>query len=305
MQSVLAPASDAARLMSGLTWGLIAGAALIFAFVVALLARGAWRDATHADARRWIVGGGIVLPVLVLTVLLAYGLRIGSRLSHDPRIEALEIEVVARQWWWELRYRSPDGRGWVVLANELHLPLDCIANLTLLTDDVIHSFWVPALAGKVDMIPGHRNRLTLHATKPGRYRGQCAEFCGTQHANMAMEVVVESPQQFRTWLLNQAATAATPATALTRRGLQAFVEGGCGTCHAIRGTRAAGTLGPDLTHVAGRRLLAAATLPNEPDVLAGWIRGAQHLKPGNLMPSMPVFDEAELRALAAYLGSLH
>jgi cytochrome c oxidase subunit 2 len=308
-QSVFLPASSGADLLSDLSIALIAGATLIFAGVMALL----WfsvrsRGAREVDGQRWIVAGGIVLPVAVLTVLLAAGLAIGSRLSHGAGIEALEVEVVARRWWWELRYRTPDGRGFIVTANELHLPTDCKVTLTLLSGDVIHSFWVPALGGKVDTIPGHRNRLAVHATRPGRWRGQCAEYCGTQHANMSMEVVVESPTAFRQWLMNEAApapgAALEPADAVGRRGLRVFLDSGCATCHAVRGTTAAGTLGPDLTHLASRRTIAAATLPNTPAMLAAWIPGAQHLKEGNLMPSMPVLGE-DLDALVAWLGALH
>jgi cytochrome c oxidase subunit 2 len=304
-QSVLAPASEGAGLISDLALALIVGAALVFLLVMLLLLRAVRSGPTLVDSRGWLIGGGLVLPVAVLTVLLAKGLAIGTALSHDPQLDALAIEVVARRWWWEFRYREPGGNGWVVMANELHLPLDRAAQITLVSEDVIHSFWVPALAGKVDVIPGQRNHLLVHASSAGRYRGQCAEYCGTQHANMALEVVVESSAQFRDWLLNQAAPAVAPADALEQRGQQLFLEGGCGTCHTIRGSAAAGVLGPDLTHMAGRRLLAAATVPNNPAALIDWIRSAQHVKPGNLMPSMQAFTAEELLALGTYLGTLH
>jgi cytochrome c oxidase subunit II len=303
-QSVFEPASPGAHLIDDLTLALFAGGAVLFILVMALLLRTVWSKPSQIDVRRWLVVGGVVLPVVVLTVLLVQGLRVGAGLSHDPDLKAMEIEVIARRWWWEFRYRAPDGKGWVVLANELHLPVDCAATLTLISGDVIHSFWVPALAGKVDVIPGHRNKLVVHASRAGRFRGQCAEYCGTQHANMALEVVVESPQEFREWQLNQARPASAPTDALAQRGQQSFEQYGCATCHTIRGTTAAGSLGPDLTHVASRRLLAAATLDNDPASLAEWIRSAQHLKPGNLMPSMPVDDDA-LNAIATYLAGLH
>jgi cytochrome c oxidase subunit 2 len=304
-QSVLAPASRGAGAIEDLSIQLFAGGALVLLLVMALLAFGAWTAPKPVNARRWIIAGGVALPGVVLAVLLLQGLRIGAALSHAPDLQGLEVEVVARRWWWELRYRDPQGGSQVVLANELHLPSDCAVVLQLVSSDVIHSFWVPALAGKVDAIPGHRNRLVVHATQPGRYRGQCAEYCGTQHANMALEAVVETPAQFRNWLLNQARPALEPGDALARRGQQVFLDGGCGSCHAIRGTAAAGALGPDLTHVASRRSLAAATLANDPAALASWIRSAQHLKSGSLMPSMPIASDADLRALAAYLGGLH
>lgn len=302
-QSVLAPASTAAQSIGQLTIGLFIGAALVFVLVMALLACGLRRAPVAVNGRRWIILGGLVLPCLALAAVLVSGLRIGVALSHSPAPGALEIEVIARRWWWELRYRDPDGGEHVVLANELHLPLDGAAMLTFTSGDVIHSFWVPALGGKVDVIPGQTNHLVVHPVRVGRYRGQCAEYCGTQHAGMGLEVVVESPAQFRAWLLNQARPAAQPTEALARRGAQLFIEAGCGTCHAIRGTTAAGQLGPDLTHLASRRQLAAATLDNGSGSLQQWIRSAQHLKPGSLMPSLPR-NEEELAALAAYLGEL-
>jgi cytochrome c oxidase subunit 2 len=191
-----------------------------------------------------------------------------------------------------------------VLANELHLPVGGVVDLTLTTADVIHSFWVPALAGKVDMIPGHRNRLVMHPSREGIYRGQCAEYCGDQHARMALEVVVQSPQAFGAWLAREATPAAEPATGEQARGRAAFFRGGCATCHTIRGTSAAGQLAPDLTHVGSRRMIAAGTLRNHRAALAGWIAGSQAIKPGNLMPSMAVFEGDELLALASYLESL-
>jgi cytochrome c oxidase subunit II len=303
-QSVLATASDSAAVISDLTIAMVVGAALLFLMVMVLLVRGAWAPPSPVKPSRWLVGGGLVLPGVVLALLLAEGLRIGAALSHEPDMHGLEVEVIARRWWWEFRYRNSDGSESVALANELHLPMDGATVLTFTSRDVIHSFWVPALAGKVDVVPGARNRLIIHATQPGRFRGQCAEYCGTQHANMGLEVVVETPEQFRTWLLNQAGPAVQSADALTHRGQQVFLESGCPACHTVRGIRAAGVLGPDLTHVASRRRLAAATLDNDPGSLIAWVHDAQHLKPGNLMPSMPVSNGEDARALAAWLGSL-
>jgi cytochrome c oxidase subunit 2 len=203
-----------------------------------------------------------------------------------------------------VRYESPDGNGAVVLANELRLPANCMVELRLRTTDVIHSFWVPALAGKVDMIPGRENRLLIDARHEGVYRAQCAEYCGTQHARMALEVIVTSPEAFRQWLAREARPAAEPSDSLRGRGRDLFLAGGCGTCHTIRGTGASGTLGPDLTHVGNRRTLAAGTLRNHVGTMAAWIVGAQTLKPGSLMPSMPVYSGEELQAVAAYLSGL-
>jgi cytochrome c oxidase subunit 2 len=303
-QSVFVPASAGTDVISGLAVQMIVGASLLFLLVIVLLAHGAKGKPQPVKPSRWLVGGGLALPVMVLSILLVHSLRIGSSLAHAPEMKGLEVEVVARRWWWEFRYVNPDGGEDVVLANELHLPLDSAAELTFASNDVIHSFWVPALAGKVDVIPGTRTHLVIHATQPGRVRGQCAEYCGTQHANMGMEVVIETPEQFRMWLINQAKPAVEPADALAVRGRDVFLEAGCSACHAIRGTSAAGVLGPDLTHVASRRRIAAATLDNNPGSLIAWVHDAQHLKPGNLMPSMPITNGEDARALATYLRSL-
>jgi cytochrome c oxidase subunit 2 len=169
---------------------------------------------------------------------------------------------------------------------------------------VIHSFWVPSLAGKVDMIPGHRNRLVLRADEPGVHRGQCAEYCGGQHALMAIFVVVQSEADFQRWRVHQAREAAEPADEFLARGRAAFMRGGCAECHTVRGTEARGDLGPDLTHVGSRRSLAAGVLHNHVGTMAGWIAGTQAIKPGSLMPDSRAYDGAELRALAAWLKSL-
>jgi cytochrome c oxidase subunit II len=305
-QSVLETASDGARLIGDLTIALTAGAALVLLLVMVLLTRAARSAGSPVRPQRWLIGGGVAFPGVVLAVLLLQGLQIGDALSHNPEFQGMEVDVIAHRWWWEMRYRDPQGNTQVVVANELHLPADCAVVLNLFTRDVIHSFWVPSLAGKVDMIPGHRNQLAIHATKPGRFRGQCAEYCGTQHANMGLEVVVQSPNDFRAWLLNQAAPSVAANGAQLQRGKQVFLDSSCSTCHAIRGTGATGVLGPDLTHLASRRMLAAATVHNNPASLIAWILDAQHLKAGNLMPSMPAPERSEdLHALIAYLGSLH
>ena len=198
--------------------------------------------------------------------------------------------------------RCPGGS--VVAANEIHLSLGTVADLVLTSPDVIHSFWVPSLGGKVDMVPGRINRLALRADRAGAYRGQCAEYCGTQHAQMALVVGVDTPQAFAAWLLAEAATAEAPTTPQGTRGLDAFHVQGCGGCHTIRGTGALGRLGPDLTHVASRRTLAAGTLPNDAATLRVWIADGHLLKPGNLMPSYRHLDGETLDALTAYLASL-
>lgn len=191
-----------------------------------------------------------------------------------------------------------------MLANEIYVPVGRAVEIALKSDNVIHSFWVPALAGKVDMIPGRTTRIVVQAREPGVYRGQCAEYCGIQHSWMAFYVVAVPEEEYRKWLARQAAPAPEPADAVLRKGREAFFSGGCGACHTVRGTTAAGTLGPDLTHVGGRRSIAAGRLDNHAGTLAGWIADSQTIKPGNLMPSTTVYSGEELRAVAAWLESL-
>jgi cytochrome c oxidase subunit 2 len=202
----------------------------------------------------------------------------------------MTVRVTGHQWWWEVRY---PGSG-VVTANEIHIPVETKVTALVTTDDVIHSFWVPELNRKVDMIPGLTNRLLLVADKPGVYRGQCAEFCGLQHAHMSVDVIAEPKAKFDAWLA-QNARPATHASALFARN--------CSGCHQIRGTAAKADVGPDLTHFASRRSIAALTLPNTPANLREWLRDPQHVKPGNRMPDLPLKD-AQLAALQRYLESL-
>lgn len=330
MQSALhaAPGSGAV-LIGELTAVLFIGAALLFLLVVGLLLRAVLSDAAQVDARRWIVGGGVVLPLVLLSLLLVYALAVGNTLADmsargplrfvldcissgarayaplDASAGPVRVDVTGRRWWWDVRYGGPGTPATgVPLANELRLPAGRPVELRLRTADVIHSFWVPSLAGKIDMIPGRTTRLVLRASTPGVYRGQCAEYCGGQHAWMALYVVVVPEPEFREWLARQAQPAAVPADPSLRLGHDAFLRGGCGECHAIRGTAARGDSGPDLTHVGSRRSLAAGRLDNHHGTMAGWIAGAQDLKPGNPMPEAREFSGPELRALAAWLGSL-
>jgi cytochrome c oxidase subunit 2 len=330
MQSAAhAATGSAAALLAELGAVLMVGAALLFVFVIAVLLRAVFSAETPVDERRWVLGGGVALPVVVLTLLLLYALAVGGTLadfnargplrfvldciSSSSRAlaapvtsdRALRIEVVGKQWWWEVRYWGPGaGARGIPLANELRIPAGQAVELLLSSDDVIHSFWVPALAGKVDMIPGRVNRLLLRASAPGIYRGQCAEYCGGQHAWMALYVTVVPEREFRAWLAAQAQPAVVPTAASLRLGYDAFMRGGCADCHTIRGTTARGEHGPDLTHVGNRLSLAAGVLGNHDGTMAGWIAGSQDLKRGNHMPSSREFSGQELRALAAWLGSL-
>jgi cytochrome c oxidase subunit 2 len=306
LQSALdgAPGSGA-ELIHDLGIVLYAGGAAIFAFVICLALYAFYAAPRQTDPRRWLVGGGLAFPVCTLAALFAYALGVGESLETRAGGEPVRVSVVGRQWWWEVVYDTgEEDAPAAVLANELHIPVGRDVELTLSTADVIHSFWVPALAGKVDMIPGRANRLVLSADVPGVWRGQCAEYCGGQHALMALYVVAKPEAEFREWLARQASPASLPADPALASGYALFTRGGCNACHAIRGTSATGVAGPDLTHVGGRRSLAAGVLDNHVGTMAGWIAGAQDLKPGNRMPSLNAYTGRELRTLAAWLGAL-
>lgn len=289
-----------------LTWVMIAGAGALMLMVVALSAYAVL--AAHAR-RRWlarasaIVAGGIVLPVLVLSALLVYGLFVADELIA-PREDALRIEVTGEQWWWRVRYLDAHGVAKFETANELRIPVGSPVQLALRSRDVIHSFWVPQLAGKTDMIPGRVNRMRIHAQAPGVFRGQCAEFCGGPHALMALQVVAHAPPEYARWEAHQRAPAPPPAEPRLQRGYDVFMRSGCSACHAIRGTPAMGSNGPDLTRVGGRLSLAAGNLPVNAGGFAAWIAGGQAIKPGNHMPAFPALGAEALGALALYLESL-
>ena len=300
-QSMLDPASTAAALIHELGLWLYAGVGMVLALVVALTLYGAFSAPRKVSEKLWLLGGGIVFPSVVLAALLGYALHVGHALSGPPQRPA-DIEVIGRQWWWQVQY-AVDG-GQTVLANELRIPVGRPMEIALSTEDVIHSFWVPALAGKVDMIPGRANRIVIEARAPGVYRGQCAEFCGTQHSWMAFYVVALPEEEYRTWLAQQAAPAAAPTDPFLARGRDTFLREACAACHTIRGTRAEGKQGPDLTHVGSRLSIGAGVLGNGPAAMAAWIADPQHVKPGNLMPAGRILPGEELRALAAYLESL-
>jgi cytochrome c oxidase subunit 2 len=212
----------------------------------------------------------------------------------------MTIVVVGHQWWWEVRY---PGAGNAVTANEIHIPVRTRVNVVVKTADVIHSFWVPELNRKIDMLPGHPNRVLLYASKSGAYRGQCAEYCGVQHAHMSLAVYADPPDQFRTWLADMARPAAPPATVAARTGQKVFLSNACASCHTLRGTPATGVIGPDLTHMATRATLAALTIPNDTNHLSGWLRNPQHVKPGNRMPGLNL-SPTEFAELTAYLQGL-
>jgi cytochrome c oxidase subunit 2 len=253
---------------------------------------------------RWMIAGGVVFPVIVLTALFLLSLdTLGAIYPRQNDPAPLTIEVTGHQWWWEVRYLDSTPGQVVRTANELHVPVGRRVRLRLRSGDVIHSFWVPGLQGKVDMIPGRTNLFWLQADRPGSWRGQCAEFCGMQHAKMALVVVAQPPQEFARWLERERAPGAVPTDSAGIAARESFLRSGCVMCHTVRGTPALASAGPDLTHVASRRTLAAGVVPNTRANLYGWIANPQAIKPGTLMPALPLTGE-ELQAITRYVGSL-
>jgi cytochrome c oxidase subunit 2 len=248
-----------------------------------------------------VVAFGIVIPVVVLAAVFTVANLFITRQTQPPALAATQmtVEVIGHQWWWEFRY--PGTRA--VTANELHIPVNTKVNVDVATADVIHDFWVPELNRKIDTIPGHPNRVELIASRTGVYRGQCAEFCGLQHAHMALKVFVQPQAQYRAWLANMARDARTPATPMQRAGENVFLTQQCASCHTIRGTSARGVIGPDLTHLATRTSLASDTIPNDRGSLLGWVLDPQHVKPGNDMPGLDLSGR-QGTAVLAYLESL-
>ena len=306
-QSSLDPAGRSAEQLAELFWWMAGGSVVVWALVVWLAAsavRGRVSEQTERQARLYVIGGGAIFPTVVLTGLLIYGLGMMPPLLAPAPEGALRITVSGEQWWWRVVYHDPEDVTPIVLANEIRLPVDEPAEFVLEAPDVIHSFWIPSLGGKMDMIPGRRTRLLLHPTRTGTFRGQCAEYCGTSHALMAFPVVVMPKADFARWLDEQRRDALQPAAPAAVQGRDLFLLNGCAACHTIRGTEARGKIGPDLTHVGGRLSLGAGVLPTDHDALVRWIARTDQVKPGVLMPHFGMLPREELDALAAYLLSL-
>lgn len=304
--SALDPAGEAADLIATLFWRMAAGAVVIWLAVVALTVYAIYRPSRVFSRRAGamlIVGGGVVFPVVVLTAVLVYGLALLPRLIAPAPATSLKIAVTGEQWWWRVRYLPPGGPP-VELANEIRLPVGEPVELSLTSPDVIHSLWIPALAGKMDMIPGRVTRLALHPARTGIFRGVCAEYCGIAHALMGFPVVVLERQEFARWLAQQAGPSAAPPDRDAARGQALFLATGCGACHTIRGTVARGEVGPDLTHVGSRLSLGAGILGNQPAAFARWISRTEQVKPGVHMPAFGMLPPDDVRALAAYLDFL-
>jgi cytochrome c oxidase subunit 2 len=318
IQNSINPAGPQAQNLSRLWWLMFIICSIVFVIVmIALLLSLRHRTQEAADrapvlepsqpeetSRRNVVIGATTITVVILFVFLIASYSSGRSLRlNDPAKNGLSIQLTGHQWWWEVRYNDVDASNIFTTANEIHIPVGVPVTFTLQGADVIHSFWVPNLAGKKDLIPGKINTIWIQADKPGVYRGQCAEYCGLQHAKMALWVVAEPQQQFNAWRQNQTQSALPPASDSQKRGQQIFFSSTCVMCHAINGTPAGSNIGPNLTHVGSRQMIAAATLVNTREHLAQWIKDSQTFKPGNRMPQNNLSD-ADLQALVDYLQSL-
>jgi cytochrome c oxidase subunit 2 len=303
-QSALAVAGRDAEQIAGLFTVMAVGAVVVWTAMVVLAVYTIRVRESHSErgAKLLILGGGVALPTVVLGALLAYGLPVLPQVLAPAPANGLRILVTGKQWWWRVQYLT-DG-GAIETANELRLPVGQRVDVQLASLDVIHSFWVPSIAGKMDMIPGRSTRIALEPTRTGVFRGACAEYCGASHALMALTVVVLERPEFDAWLSAQAEPARVPQQALAAQGEAAFVSNGCTACHTIRGRMEAAQVGPDLTHVGSRLQLAAGTLPNEPDSFVRWIADTDRVKPGAHMPPFRALPATDLTALAAYLDGL-
>lgn len=303
--SVWQAAGPSAETLLGVSAVLVVGASLIFVGVMALLVLALYRRGRRIDARWWVLGGGVAFPSLVLATLFVYSETNRPPWRVAPPKDALIIGITAHMWWWEVRYRDPATGAEIASANEIRIPVGRPVYLGLSSADVIHSLWVPALGGKMDMLPGRLQHLQLQADRPGIWRGPCAEYCGDQHARMALHVVAEVPVAFDAWLAAQARPATPARSAEIDRGREAFLAHRCGACHTVRGVSEESRLGPDLTHVGGRLHLGAGTVANDAAGLAAWVAHTQQLKPGARMPSSHErIDEAGIQSIAAWLAEL-
>nr|WP_317894280.1 cytochrome c oxidase subunit II [uncultured Sphingomonas sp.] len=314
-QSPLAPAGEQAASIHSLFWLMMAVCGFMYLLVLAGLGIGLLRarrrrsetgEPSINPADRGLTRGLVAWAALIvvgLTVLITGSFLVERTIAGARARDALEVRVTGHQWWWRIQYRDPATGAWIETANELHLSLGQTTRVALGSSDVIHSFWVPNIAQKLDLIPGRINRVDLTPTRAGWFRGQCAEFCGVQHAHMALDVKVDTPEEFARWLASQRRPATPPADPASARGLQLVTRGQCAMCHAIRGTQAVGRVGPDLTHFGGRRSVAAGTLTMSRGAVQGWITQPQAVKPGTMMPPVAL-SPADADAVSRYLMDL-
>jgi cytochrome c oxidase subunit II len=317
--SPLAPASPSAKATTDLTWIIFGIATVVFVVVEGLLlvaalkfrrksASGLQKDSLpkQIEGNRWLEIGWTLTPVIVLAAVYLISVNVLREIAYLPNTSSqtvddpppIHVRVVGHQWWWEIQY--PELH--IVTANEIHVPLNTVIDIDLESADVIHSFWVPQLGGKIDAIPGHVNHTWFEATQAGSYHGQCAEYCGLEHADMRFEVVAETPDQFQTWVVLQQAPAIL-ATGDAAKGEQVFMSSACTSCHTISGTNAQGKVGPDLTHFGSRQIFAGGVMENTPQNLAEWLANPQKVKPGTQMPDLGLSPD-QISTLVAFLESL-
>jgi cytochrome c oxidase subunit 2 len=309
-QAGLNPHGPIARSIATHSWALLAVCTSVYvvvmiAFFIALGRRRRDSDDLSETTARLTRNVSIATALTVITLVgIAASSVVAGRGIYSPSGPgALTVDVVGHQWWWDFQYHDITPSDVFASPNELHIPVGVPVVIRAMSTDVIHSFWVPNLMGKRDLIPGIITNTWIQADEPGVYRGQCAEFCGYQHAHMALTVVAEPIETFQAWIRHQRESAPEPDTDEQRRGRDVFMQSTCVTCHAIRGTDAGSHVGPELTHVASRLTLAAGTLPNTRGHLAGWIANPQSIKPGNRMPPHAL-EPSDFQAVLAYIRSL-
>lgn len=298
--SIFDPAGPYAGSITTLSWLLLAMAAAVFLVVLVALwlaLFGKERLQKRLGGTRTIWIGGIIFPVIVLSGLLVYGLSLTRNLAQPVPANAMRVRITGEMWWWRVAYLDAQGQPVNIDANELHIPTGQPVVLELESSDVIHSFWVPQLSGKLDMIPGRRNVMKIQADKPGVFGGQCAEYCGGPHALMGFVVIAHEPAEYQAIMAARRA----PRQQVAGRGAELFRSTGCAACHRIAGTNANGIAGPDLSHIGSRSSIGAGILPNNRGTLIGWIGDSQSIKPGNRMPSYDMLSATDLNAIAAWL----
>jgi cytochrome c oxidase subunit 2 len=314
-QNVLDVSGPQASSIAGLWWLMLPIGAVVWVLVVSVMLMGIVRTRSGPTAETIarddvrerklarVVIGAVTVTVVTLFLVLMSDFRVGQALTLPPATKVVPIKIVGHQYWWEIQYPDSIAQNIVVTANELHIPVGKEIVLELASRDVIHSFWVPSLAGKKDLLPGYTRSLWFRADTAGVYRGQCAEFCGLEHAKMGLLVIAESQERYDAWIRAQRTPGAEPADSLAARGKTVFLGTSCAMCHSIGGTSAGAQLGPDLTHIASRRTIAAGTLPNTEGNLLSWIADPQQIKPGTIMPATKL-NPSDMKALVAYLRQL-
>jgi len=314
--SVLHPAASQAGHIEWLYWLIFWVLFAVFVLMIAAFARAGAKARVRGDRpfpiiedeegdRRagWAVGAALGVTVVTLFVVLVLSVVTGKRVEGLTSKNPVTVQITARQWWWEVTYPNSQADQTITTANEIHIPIGIPVVVLTNSKDVIHSFWAPNITGKRDLLPGYSSAFWFEVDKPGIYHGQCAEFCGLQHAHMGFSIIAESNDNFQAWQQQQFKPAADPQTSEAIRGREVFLQNACLMCHTIRGTDAGSHLGPDLTHIASRNMIAAETLPNTTGALAGWIVDPQRIKPGARMSPNPLAPD-DLQALVTYLRGL-